>query len=272
MKRNLWNIFINLVSYWFVRKKPLFSTTQSNVQYNTMLITIAFNNAFLIDEQIRLIKKYITDDNYVHIVVDNSSDFSTRKQIQDICIKQNIAYVALPKNPFTMLTKWSCSHSLALNWAYRNLINVQKPAFFGFLDHDLFPTKPYSVLQKIKNQEFYGTLVDRIDGWYLWAGFCFFNYQKIKDLKLNFFPYKVGKNHTYLDTGGGNYPVLYSKYDKEKVDFALPIIEKSIREGGNRHSDIIHFIDNDWLHTINGSYWKKVTSKDDILKQILSEF
>jgi hypothetical protein len=87
-------------------------------------------------------------------------------------------------------------------------------------------------------------------------------------------PYKVGKNHTYLDTGGGNYPVLYSKYDKEKVEFSAPIIEKFIRNGNNYHSDFVHFIDNDWLHAINGSNWKKFENynKDDILKQILSEF
>jgi hypothetical protein len=150
------------------------------------------------------------------------------------------------------------------------MIKKCQPQYFGFIDHDLFPAKPYSVLQKINHQDFYGRLVDTIDGWYLWAGFCFFNYQKIKDLKPNFLPCKIGT--TYLDTGGGNFTVLYSKFDKEKIRFAVPAVEKSIREGSNCHSDFVQWIDSDWLHAINGSNWAKVESKDDLLKHILSQY
>jgi hypothetical protein len=63
---------------------------------------------------------------------------------------------------------------------------------FGFIDHDIFPIKPYSLLHKIGNQDFYGRLIDRTPEnnnrklWYLWAGFCFFQFERIKHLKMNF--------------------------------------------------------------------------------------
>jgi len=266
-----WLIVVRILNFWFLHKKLAKNSCCNCVlkplnNSNLDIITIAFNNEFLIEEQIRLVKKYILDKNYTHIIVDNSSDIFKRKLIRDICIRENVAYVSIPKFPFMF-----CNHGFSLNYTYRNIISVRKPAYFGLIDHDIFPTKPYSISDKMANQDFYGTLVNRVKGWYLWAGFCFFNYNKIKHLKINFLPYKTGED-SFLDTGGGNYPVLYSKYDKEELKFAVPIVEKSIREGSDYLSDFVHFIDNDWLHTINGSNWAKGRNKDDIIKELLKQY
>jgi hypothetical protein len=219
LKRKIWNFYVQLI-----RKR--FCAIKSNHNYlpgkaPLCLVTIAFNSDFLIKEQIRLVKKHITD-SHIHIVADNSSDNKKRKAIKALCEKENITYVNLPFNWFNRIDRrGSYSHGLAMAWVYCNIIKKVKPDVFGFIDHDIFPIKPYSLLQKIGNQDFYGRLIDRTPEhyppppqiWYLWAGFCFFNYDKVKDLKLNFMPCKVDGH--YLDTAGGNYYPLYSKYNFE---------------------------------------------------------
>ena len=47
-----------------------------------LLITIAYNNEALIRKQIELIKKYIKDENYTHVIVDNSPKREKRKKNQ----------------------------------------------------------------------------------------------------------------------------------------------------------------------------------------------
>jgi hypothetical protein len=163
-----------------------------------------------------------------------------------------------------------------MTWTYYNIIKKIKPCIFGFIDHDIFPTKSYSVQQKIHQQDFYGRLMDRTPEnhpkklCYLWAGFCFFKFDSIKTLNINFMPCKI--DNIYLDTAGSMYIYLYSHYDMEKLHFAAPVIEKYFREDKIYHSDLLHFIDNDWIHTINGSNWKKVKSKDDFLRDFLKQY
>jgi hypothetical protein len=241
------------------------------------LATIAFNNDFLIEEQIRLVKKHITDSNYTHIVADNSSDKKKRKAIKAICTKANIPYFSLPFNWFSKIHRRpSYSHGLAMTWVYYNLIKKINPIVFGFIDHDIFPIKPYSLLEKIENQFFYGRCIDRTPDnhpkklWYLWAGFCFFKFDSLKTLNINFMPCKV--DNVYLDTAGSMYISLYSKYNIEELTFSAPVIEEYFREEKIYHSDLLHFIDNDWVHTINGSNWKKVQSKDDFLRDFLKQY
>jgi len=279
LRRRIWNFYVTTVRKFYVKTKHNNCKSDIRVIENTVLcfVTIAFNNEFLIEEQIRLMKKYITNSNYVHIVVDNSSDKKKRGTIKAVCAKANIPYFSLPFNWFSKIDKRpSYSHGLAMNWVYYNLIKKIKPSIFGFLDHDIFPIKPYSLLQKIGNQCFYGRLVDKTPDnypkklWYLWAGFCFFNFDSIKYLDINFMPCKV--DDIYLDTASSNYFPLYSKYDIESLHFPAPVVEEFFREGNVYHSDLLQFIDDDWIHTINGSNWKKVKDKDDFLRNFLRQY
>jgi len=274
LKRRLWTYYVNILKFPFLRKE-IKQTLHFNCDIKqdnyVCIITIAFDNEFLIEQQIRLVKKYIEDKNYIYVIADNSPTSTKRKLIQSICKGEKVGYISLPQNPFNSLHKKpSYSHGLSMTWMYNNFIKLMKPTVFGFIDHDLFPISPYSVFERINNQDFFGRMIDREKGWYLWAGFCFFNYKKTETYKLNFLPYKV--ENVYLDTGGSNFPVLYSKYQKEDFAFCKPVVEKSIREGNCYHSDFVHFIDESWLHTINGSNWAKVDSKENILKELLNEY
>lgn len=276
LKRRIFVFIINFFQFLFERKK-LKNTVHFNININRApdnhldIISIAFNNIQVVKHQIRLIQKNIIDDNYSHIIVDNSSDLRKREIIKSLCKKEGIAYVSLPKQYFNrIIRKPSYSHGAAMNWTYNNLIRIRKPAYFAFIDHDLFPVEKYSIKENLNNQDFFGTKIDRSNFWYLWAGFCFFNYSKIRGNKLNFFPCII--DNEYLDTGGSNYLSLYKNYDEKTLHFAVPKTEQKIREGDVMHADFIHVYDTAWIHTINGSYWKKVKSKDDIIEEILRSY
>ena len=279
LKRRLLVTYLNLFHFLFLRRK-FHATYHSNCsiarlpQGSIDIITIAFNNEFLIEQQIRLIKKYITDENYSLIVMDNSTNVEKQKLIQNICEQNGTGYVLLPRNP--MYKYWkagSYAHGFAMNWAYYNFIRFRQPKFFGFIDHDMFPISSYSITEKFNNapeQCFYGTLRDIENKWYLWAGMCFYWFEKVKSFKINFIPCMC--NGTYLDTGGNNYKNLYAKFNKSKLSFCKPAVEKTIRDGGTYHNDTIQYIDDVWIHAINGSNWTKGLAKDDIIEEILSQF
>jgi hypothetical protein len=254
----------------YVTNSPV-KNTHFDKHQNLWLLTIAFNNDFLIKEQIRLVKKYVTDTGVTHIIVDNSSVSCKRQLIREICLKEQTNYISLPWNWFSNFDKrGSYSHGMALNWCYYNLIRKYQPIFFGFIDHDLFPIHPYSIIEKLSTQPFYGQMRDRDAGWYLWPGFCFFRFGAVSTLKLNFMPTKIGD--IYLDSGGSNFREIYSKYDKTTLHFCEPVIAENIREGGRFYADMVHYIDRYWLHAINGSNHAKLESKDEILANMLSKY
>lgn len=241
------------------------------------IITIAFNNEILIEKQIDLVRKYVKDKNYTHIIANNSSDIEKRKRIKNICIHKKIAYVSVPQYIHKLIyTRFSngLSHGAAMNWIYYKLIMKRKPDFFGFIDHDLMPLSDYSILEKLQNQNFYGSMRNREKGWYIWAGFCFYSLDIFNKIRANFLPLQLG--NVFLDTGGSNYPVLYKNYDIKSICFPI-VIAKSIRNIDDKvkkplvyHHDMIQIIDNAWLHIVNGSNQKNVKEKDIIIAKVLA--
>jgi len=231
------------------------------------IVVVTFNNKQIFEHQARLIKKYLSG-NYNYIVADNSSDKSIRKEIRELCIKNNISYVSLPPNHLVGAN----SHATALNWIYYKIICRRHPDIFGFIDHDLFPISKVNIAEKISNQPIYGLLRDRPPFWYLFAGLCFFRFNFVEKKKIDFMPRM--KKGVYLDTGGSNWRSLYASLNKNKI--TTFVIEKQIafrkQESAKRHADEIEYFDDCWLHTINGSYWTKVDNKDDFVNEILKKY
>ncbi len=199
----------------------------------TVIISVAFNNALLIEKQISEFKKFGTADT-VLVIADNSSKKEARHSIAALCAKENVFYIDLPKNP---RKQPNLSHSITLNWLYYNFIMVIKPYAFGFIDHDVFPTAPIDVTTILKGTPLYGLRKDKASAdrsaWYLWAGFCFFRFDTVKDLPLNFSSVVMSDwtGFLELDTGGGNYPVLYQKIPLKDVHFAKHASNESGTEG-----------------------------------------
>lgn len=274
LKRYLWVCYVHFFIFLFKLKKFKHtnhincSLALAKPEMHIDLITVAFNNEYLIEKQIKLINKFIKDKDFSLIIADNSSRPEKRILIRDICSKYEVGYISIPDNLMIKYAGDGYSHGATLNWIYHNFIKKRKPAIFGFIDHDLFPIVPISIKEKIGIKDFYGPVRDQEKGWYIWAGLCFFKYEIVKDLPLNFIPYMI--DGVFLDTGGSNYPILYHKYDKTKVEDLttrnVNITSESDRSS-NYHADFLQFIDECWLHLINGSNWKKIPEKSQQIKE-----
>lgn len=217
---------------------------------STDIVTIAYNNDKIIPLQLLYMEKYYCDD-HTHIIADNSSDQSVSVKIQNYCLEHNIPYIRLPKNHL----KGSYSHATALNWVCKHVISKRNPAYFGFTDHDLFPIKPVSLTKMLQKQHVYGPIRVRGEGkyWYLSAILCFFDFNYVRDKKLDFMPVRYDNDKTsYLDTGGGNWLHLYSKMDRTKMVFCEEKLMK-IGKNNDRHNDFVELFDDVFLHTINGA-------------------
>lgn len=242
------------------------------------LLTVAFNNEFLIEKQIEQIRLMIKDSDYQHVVVDNSLKRKKRKLIESVCLQNNIEYFQIPYLISLLFHFQSgISHGAALNWLYYHYLQVKEPLRFSLLDHDIFPVRSCDMTLTLGNRDFYG--VSRLFGeeWYLWPGFCIFNFDAFTT-EPNFLPlYTKYSNKNYLDTGGGNYMRYYYKYNVTKVEF--PIVETKrirnskglVRRWDIYHSDCIQIIDNVWLHLINGSNYAKIKGKDAFIKEAIDD-
>ena len=226
------------------------------------LVAIAFNEPWVIRHQIRLLRKHLRDP-FTYSVVDNSSSTDTRAIIRDICKEQDVPYLGLPKNPFT--GDPSSSHGAALTWAYRNYLKPRGAPYFGFLDHDVFPTKPTTIVDRLHGRAVYGVLQQRERKWYLWPGFAFFERECVRvDLSLMPSP--------GLDTGGAAWESLYSHLDKERL-YPLYCRLESLRGDGPIEvvqADSVAWFE-DWLHLLNASRWLDVPGREAALDEELLE-
>lgn len=71
---------------YFLRKKSLAKSQDlliKKADSELDIITIAFNNAKMIEYQILLIKKYLKD-SHTHIIADNSNNLNFRQEIRNI--------------------------------------------------------------------------------------------------------------------------------------------------------------------------------------------
>jgi hypothetical protein len=170
-----------------------------------MLLTIAFEDAELTDWQIRLVQKYLPATAF--IVIDNSVSDSGAEAIHRVCASHQCNYIRTPQNPW--VGSPSRSHGIALNWAWENVVRAAGPKAFGFIDADIFPLERTDPFDALKAQDFYGVIRYEGNRWFLWPGFCFFNFSAVAQRTLNFSQaWFLG-----LDTGGGNWNELYRHYN-----------------------------------------------------------
>ncbi len=171
-----------------------------------LIVTVAFEDPEGLEMHLALVRRYVAHD--VYVVVDNSRNAADRASNAEIAAKAGVLYIQLPDNPWTERND-SRSHGIALNWMWHNVIRPGRPRAFGFVDDDMFAIAPVSPFAPLENQRFYGDLRWAGDRWFLWAGYCFYRFDSVCDEPLDFgLDWFVG-----LDTGGGNWEVLYRKTD-----------------------------------------------------------
>jgi hypothetical protein len=173
-----------------------------------LLTTIAFADPEAIDWQGRLLGHYLPRP--LHLIADNSPDDASAEAIAAVARNRRLAYIRLPQNPWRDASR---SHGIALNWVWHNVVRRGRPAAFGFLDDDLFPTGPDDPFAPLESQDFYGVVREWGPRWFLWAGYCSFRFDRVADKPLDF-----GQDwFKGLDTGGGNWRVLYRHVERARL-------------------------------------------------------
>ncbi len=256
-KQKIKDFVKKLLKLIYSLKEKIYYTKRPSIILNTKscdlreidIVTTAFNNPGVILYQIKLLRKYLID-SYCYTVADNSTNAKKSDAIMNICKKERVSYIRLPNNPYNN----SVSHGVAMNWIYKNYIVKRKAKYFGFIDHDIFPTSKTSIVQFLKKQSIYGHYQERNGIWYLGAGFSFF--RSNKNLKsMNF--KKGAVNKIKLDTGGMNWKKLYSKINKDQIKFPSHYYKTIRNTDGKAQSDKIEFIGG-WLHLFNASGWLSI--------------
>lgn len=231
---------------------------------SNIVATVAFNSPWTIRWQLSFVGRYL--ENAAFLVADNSTDPDARSAIAALCADAGVAYIALPANPYRERRHASRSHGLALNWIYRNLIRLLRPAAWGFFDHDLFPTHQFDPAQRLRGQPFYGDLVTRPGGSYLWPGYCLFSKGADAEAMLDF-----GQDWFLgLDTGGMNAQLLARRADLPSMKFAD---SRSIGPDRNMAVTIdeIDWFD-DCVHLGNASSWyRSNTDREPALSTLLQQ-
>lgn len=270
---NLYRKYVWLISY--IGKKA--HTNIPTKRGELYIITIAYNQVRLIEKQIEQVKRYIKDKSYQYAVVDNSPEKNIRKQIKNVCEREQVEYVSVPFYIDRLICHrifgYGLSHGAALNWMLYHYLMPRCPKHFVLLDHDVFPMEDFSFVDKIGERDFYGVERIRESGWYLWPGWCIFKYDVIAKRKPNFLPYFF--HGTFLDAGGGNYPYFYGQYDLKTIDFPT-VTTKRIRCSKSMkayddiyHGDCVQLIDDVWLHFINGSNYAKIPGKEKLVDKMI---
>jgi len=185
---------------------PEINSFRSLARNQQVVVVIAYNDEETIRLQSELVSRYLP--HVLYAVVDNSSDWQVAASIHKFCLCKSIPYVRLEANPWNGKNP-SRSHGFAMNWTWLNLIRPSEPYQFGFVDHDLFPTATTNPFRQLESCFCYGDKRWAGSRWFLWAGFCFFDYGAVLELPLDFgLDWFVG-----LDTGGANWNAVYQHLD-----------------------------------------------------------
>lgn len=217
------------------------------------LASIAFNKPRLIAEQIRLLRKYLSD--YVFLIFDTSTDADASAEIAYLSLAGGAAYFRLETH----------AHDEALNEAAEKMMGAEANwPYIGFLDHDIFPTCPTTLIDKIEGAGFYGVgqrhaPTGRL---YLWPGFAFFSREWLAGRSLDFRGIRADNPADNGDTGSGMWP-LFENEDWSSLYRPTHSYEP-IREPDSHglQSWGIEWIDS-WLHFSNGSHWMSVPGPEE---------
>src|ERR1700734_614797 len=199
----------------FLKRRPetlgKFLSDTAPLEGKNILQIIAFEQADVLDFSIKMAMRYVADAAL--LVFDNSRRPSARVEIERVCRKRNIPYLALPKN---LSRHPNRSHGAAMTWIWHNVVKAIRPAVSGFMDHDLIPLEKIELGKILGGQPFYGVPMVGKWGWSLWAGYCVYDFAAVSALPLNF----LNDFSRGLDTGGRNWNCLYKNHDRKRLRFA----------------------------------------------------
>ncbi len=204
-----------------------------------VLVTVAFNEPEMIQWQVLLARRFVPD--FVHLIADNTGDAGQTLAIEEAAERGGAFYLRLPKAPWAGL-QVGRNHGLAMDWVWRHVLRPAGPASFGFVDHDIYPVRPTDPFAPLLHYPVAGRIKAPQPRWHLWAGFCFFRFDAVRDIGLDFsLDWPAG-----LDTGGGNWRRLYRHLDPKRIVQPEHRLEAVIPGIAAEESGIEWL--GDWLH------------------------
>lgn len=220
----------------------------------TGIIIISYNRPDLLPIQLEAIKTFCLDE-YEAVIVDNSTDGDAAWQILNTDgYHRHYRTSSSSKNS-------SDSHAFACNFAFTKLRNDYD--HYLFLDHDIFPTKPFSVPEMLRGK-FLGGLAQVKHKTYIWPGFIFWRNDKIKSLDFSTSP--------GLDTGGET----WREVEGLGVDGIAwqPEVYHENPYFKQPPYNFYSVIGDGWMHFLNSSGWNPTSGQSErieSLKKILTE-
>jgi hypothetical protein len=206
--------------YSIFRTAPPASIRQiwDRVRGSHLIVSIASNDFERIEQQADLVGRSV--NRALYLIGDNSSNPAIARYIEAKARRRDIPYVRLPPSPWSG-RDFSRDHGFAMTWAWRHVVRPGRPTAFGFIDHDIYPLKPTDPFAPLSSYPVAGRIMERgpagprepTDPWYLWAGFCFFRFDAVHRLPLDFSPDLVAG----FDTGFSNWHCLYRDLDRSRV-------------------------------------------------------
>lgn len=194
------------------------------------------------------------------LVFDNSRDPAKREEIAAVCAGEGTPYLALPPYRTRHVNR---SHGMAMSWIYHRVVRALQPRIFGYLDHDLIPVRPVDLAQRLHGQAAFGLPNNGKHGlWSIWAGYCFYWFDQVKDRPLNYL-YDFSRG---LDTGGRNWTPLYSRLDRQAMRFASQeFLDITLPSGVQRKVEVV---DGSWVHMGGVGYNDNFETKLGFFRQL----
>lgn len=191
---------------------------------------LAYNNLFCVDYQIKAFKSFCLDDYNLVILDSNCGEHQENTAAKrELCKKHGVEFHELPLgvafrglNPTNILGK-------KLNHVYYNIVLERKPKYFGFIDQDFFPFKPFSLIPTLEKYGMYGDVCEMdgrktngdllenlVDGpWVLHPWLSFYRLDFLQGTSPDF------DSCSGFDTGGGNWGKVISRKNLNKRDYWL---------------------------------------------------
>ena len=205
---------------------------------NHLTSIVAFEQPWALNWQLKMAHQNLTDVQLV--VFDNSREPELRHKIAEVCRLNNTPYLALPSYSTRHI---NLSHGMAMNWIYQNIVKIIRPKLFSYIDHDMIPVLPSTYSHKLVDQPLYGLPRVKRSRWYLWAGYCAFDFDFVNNKKINF----LEDCSNELDTGGRNWHVIYNDSDLDTLQFADQSFF-DVLDPATKMKTKIEIIDKTWFH------------------------
>ena len=236
-----------------------------------IVASIQFNVAWSCREQIRLFDANLTD-LYRLVVVDNSTDPAASNAIRDICGETDTHYLRVPGERH--------EHPDALNHIagllrgldtpdgaaeFRNE-DGSAPRYLAFVDHDVFPRAPTSMIDLIRPAGFFG--IGQRHGptgaRYIKPSFALFDRAWLAGRALNFDGIRAAEKADDGDCGSMLAP-LFSDEDwarMARVEHGYKDVREMDDAGLQSWSIEVFGKDLEWAHLFNLSRWLSVPDPD----------